>query len=178
MNQRSATPNVLKVGDRQCRIIHLNSFWIQRAVINTTVSPLKMFRLLTENTHKVSRDDKTCWDNTQTACPPGRLTWCPLVLERERAFLCFLQGSLAKFKCIIYSSKYIVCLGASVPFCFCVRLCVTLWTVAHQAPQSLGFSRKEFWSRLPCPPPGDLPDPGIEPVSSTSTWRDRQVLYH
>ena len=45
------------------------------------------------------------------------------------------------------------------------QLFVTLWTVAHQAPLSMGFSRQEFWSGLPCPPPGDLPDPGIEPVS-------------
>ena len=34
--------------------------------------------------------------------------------------------------------------------------------VAHQAPLSMGFSRQEYWSGLPCPPPGDLPDPGIE----------------
>ena len=45
---------------------------------------------------------------------------------------------------------------------------VTLWTVAHQAPLSMGFSRQEYWSELPCPPPGDLPDPGIEPVSLMS----------
>ena len=38
------------------------------------------------------------------------------------------------------------------------------WTVAGQAPLSMGFSRHECWSGLPCPPPGDLPDPGIEPV--------------
>ena len=44
-----------------------------------------------------------------------------------------------------------------------VRLFATLWTVAHQAPLSMGFfSRQEFWSGLPCPPPGDLPDSGIE----------------
>ena len=49
-----------------------------------------------------------------------------------------------------------------------VRLLVTPWTVAHQAPLSMGFSRQEYWSGLPCPPPGDLPDPGIEPVSLTS----------
>ena len=45
------------------------------------------------------------------------------------------------------------------------QLCVTLWIVAHQAPLSMGFSRQGYWSGLPCPPPGDLPDPGIEPVS-------------
>jgi len=39
------------------------------------------------------------------------------------------------------------------------------WTVAFQAPLSMGFSRQEYWSELPFPPPGDLPDPGIEPKS-------------
>ena len=42
---------------------------------------------------------------------------------------------------------------------------VILWTVAHQAPLSVGFSRHEYWSGLPRPPPGDLPYPGIEPAS-------------
>ena len=46
--------------------------------------------------------------------------------------------------------------------------CTTLWTVARQAPLSMGFSRQEYWSGLPCPPPGNLPDPGIEPTSLTS----------
>ena len=44
-----------------------------------------------------------------------------------------------------------------------VRLFATPWTVAHQAPLSWGLSRQEGWSGLPRPPPGDLPDPGIEP---------------
>ena len=48
----------------------------------------------------------------------------------------------------------------------CLTL-VTLWTVAHQAPLSMGFSRQEYWSGLPFPSPGDLPDPGIEPGSPT-----------
>ena len=46
-----------------------------------------------------------------------------------------------------------------------VRLFATLWTVAHQASLSMGFSRQEYWSGLPFPSPGDLPDPGIEPRS-------------
>ena len=46
-----------------------------------------------------------------------------------------------------------------------VRLFVTPWTVAHQAPLSMGFSRQEYWSGLPLPSPGDLPDSGIELVS-------------
>ena len=46
-----------------------------------------------------------------------------------------------------------------------VLLFATLWTVAHQAPLSMGFSRQEHWNGLPCPLPGNLPDPGIEPRS-------------
>ena len=50
--------------------------------------------------------------------------------------------------------------------CFsCVWFFVTLWTVALQAPQSMGFSRQACWSGLPCPPPGDLSNPGTEPTS-------------
>ena len=44
-----------------------------------------------------------------------------------------------------------------------------LWTVARQVPPSMGFSRQEYWKWLSCPPPEDLPDPGIEPVSLTSS---------
>ena len=55
-----------------------------------------------------------------------------------------------------------------------VRLFATPWTVARQAPLSVGFSRQEYWSGLPCPPPGDLPDPGMEPESFMSpTLADR-----
>ena len=53
--------------------------------------------------------------------------------------------------------------------CFsCVQLCVTLWTVAHQAPLSMGFSMQEYWSGLLCPATGHLSNPGIEPVSLMS----------
>ena len=47
-----------------------------------------------------------------------------------------------------------------------IQSCLTLcgpWIVAHQAPLSMGFPRQEYWSELPFPPPGALPDPGIEP---------------
>ena len=47
----------------------------------------------------------------------------------------------------------------------CVQLFIILWTVAHQAPLSMEFSRQEYWSGLLFPTPGDLPDPGIEPES-------------
>ena len=48
----------------------------------------------------------------------------------------------------------------------CLTLYNPLWTVAHWAPLSMGFSKQESWSGLPCPPPGDLPNPRIEPGSS------------
>ena len=50
-----------------------------------------------------------------------------------------------------------------------VRLFTTPWTVAHQAPLSMGFPRQDYWSGLPFPPPGDLPKPGIKPESPVSS---------
>ena len=47
-----------------------------------------------------------------------------------------------------------------------IRLFVTPWTVARQAPLSMGFCRQEYWSGFPGPPPGDLPNPGVEPCLS------------
>ena len=49
-----------------------------------------------------------------------------------------------------------------------VRLIVTLWTVAHQASLSMGFSSQEYWSGFPCPSSGNLPEPGIKPMSLMS----------
>ena len=71
-------------------------------------------------------------------------------------FTCFLlpENSLT-FKLDFYSS---------ISF----AIFATLWTVAYQASQSIGFSRQEYWSGLPLPSPGDLPDPGIEPGSPAS----------
>ena len=72
-------------------------------------------------------------------------------------------------KCIIYK-KYILSSLFSYPLSEVkslsrVRLFVTPWTVAHQASPSMEFSRHEYWSGLPFSPPGDLPDPEIEPRS-------------
>ena len=58
--------------------------------------------------------------------------------------------------------------------CFnCVRLLVTLWTLL-----SMGFSRQEYWSGLPCPTPGDLLNTGIQSESSYSSCIGREVLHH
>ena len=53
-----------------------------------------------------------------------------------------------------------------------VQLFAALWTVAHQAPLTMGFSRQEYWSGMPCPPPRDHPNPGIKPVFlMSSAWQ-------
>ena len=59
-----------------------------------------------------------------------------------------------------------------------VQLFATPWTVACQALLSMGFSREEYWSGVPCPFPGDLPDPGTELTSHYVSCLGRQVLYH
>ena len=64
-----------------------------------------------------------------------------------------------------------VCVCAHTCLCSVISDSATSWTVAHQAPLSTGFPRQEYWSGLPCPPPGDLLDPldpGIAPVSLAS----------
>ena len=62
--------------------------------------------------------------------------------------------------------------------CSVLWLFVTLWTVAHQAPLSMGFSRQEYWSGLPCPPPGDFPNPGTDtsPTPSFIACLDKALL--
>ena len=81
-------------------------------------------------------------------------------------------------------------LCCAVLSCFSrVRLFATPWTAARQAPLSMGFSRQECWNRLPCPPPEDLPDPGIKPVflmspelagrffTTSATWEAHHTFY-
>ena len=66
-----------------------------------------------------------------------------------------------------YIDAYSLC-GCMPSHFSCVWLFVTIWTVSHQAPLSMGFSRQEYRSGLPCPPPGGLPNPGIKPRSLKS----------
>ena len=69
------------------------------------------------------------------------------------------EGSRLQLKS--YITKDVCC---AVLSCFsCVWLFVTLWPITHQALLSMGLSRQKYWSGLPCPPPGDLPNPGSEP---------------
>ena len=69
------------------------------------------------------------------------------------------------FTCRLGSSKWHVCMLSHFTR---VWLFVTLWTAARQSPLSMGFSRQEYWSGLPFPPPGYLPNPGTQPMSPAS----------
>ena len=84
-----------------------------------------------------------------------------------------------------YTSPYVKQMCCAVLSHFiCVWFFVTLWTVAHQAPLSMTFSRHECWNGLPCPSPGDFPNPGTKPVSlmspelagrSFTTWETHKI---
>ena len=80
------------------------------------------------------------------------------------------------------TKKILINISTCMPSRFShVRLFVTLWTVAHQAPLSTGFSRQGYWSGLPCPSPGDLPDPGVKPTFSEPPalhWATRKTHKH
>ena len=69
----------------------------------------------------------------------------------------------------LYFSDFVlyvwVCVYVCAQLLSLVRLFATPWTVAHQAPLSMGFPRQEYWSGLPFPPPEDLLNPGIKPMS-------------
>ena len=79
------------------------------------------------------------------------------------------SSSISSIRAVMHVHMYLVALVVSDS--------VTPRTVARQAPWSMGFSRQEYWSGLPCSPPGDLPDPGIEPISP-ALQADSLLLSH
>ena len=101
--------------------------------------------------------DSTCLLSTESETPP--------TLWVEPNGMCFHKFS-RWFPCMLkfckHSWKYAKIL------CNRIQLFTTPWTVAHQAPLSVGFSKQEYWSGLPCPPPADLPDSWIKPWSHRS----------
>ena len=114
----------------------------------------------------------------------SRFTWvveCPSWLTEKLPIYQSLHFRVTEY------FYFFICMISAVLICFSqVGPLVTLWTVACEAPLSMEFSRQEYWSGLPCPPPGDLPLPGIElsvPVAPAlqadslllSQW---QVLIH
>ena len=70
---------------------------------------------------------------------------------------------VAKIVCVCVCAR--MCVHVSTQLLSCVQLFMAPWTLAYQAPLSLEFSSLEYWSSLPFPPPGDLPDPRVKPRS-------------
>ena len=112
-------------------------------------------------------------------CPLGSLgDWFQDIQQIPDAWLLksLILNSIvfSNSQCTSSYRLYIISRLLMVLVCVCAQLLSSVqlfaipWTVAYQASLSLKFSRQEYWSRLPCPPPGDLPDPGIEPMSLTS----------
>ena len=100
----------------------------------------------------------------------GFLIFCLFLNEFLLAYSCFtmlLVSAVPQNESAIHIHvRVCVCVCVCVPSRFGhVQLFETPWTVACQAPLSMGFSRQEYWRGLPCPPPGYLPNPGIKPLS-------------
>ena len=103
----------------------------------------------------------------------GRQTWAVAPVPSDSIVYVGLGRRPGGADSFCYFCPFIQLWGAcSVPACVhvcsCDKLFVTPWTIVHQAPLSMGFSRQEYWSGLPFPPPGDLPNPGSEPMSPVS----------
>ena len=88
-----------------------------------------------------------------------------LHLKSRQPLTCFLSPEISllsvEFSINMYSSFFLFWSGAGAQMLTYVRLSATPWTVAHQALCPWGFSRQEYWNGLPCPPLGDLPNPGM-----------------
>ena len=120
--------------------------------------------------------------------PHFHLCWFILPPPPDSPGYKVLDGRNLVFFFFFFFWLHHVACGISVPWPLkvCMRMLSHVqffcdpWTVAHQAPLSMGFSRQEYWSRLPCPSPGDLPHPGIKPTSLVSLpWQaDSLPLRH
>ena len=107
------------------------------------------------------------------------------LLAVQGSLKCLLQHHSSKASLLWHSAFFMIQLShphttagnnmRAKLFQSCLTLCDLM---DHQAPLSMGFSRQEYQSGFPCPRPGNLPDPGVEPMSLTPTCVARWVLYH
>ena len=131
----------------------INSKYIERSLCNfSSRDPREWDRFL----------KKCIWEFSN--CEPAKYMLISTIFEYF-CFAFFFHYKSLRLKCFL---KHVLS---------CVWLIVTSRTVAHQAPLSMEFSRQEYWSGLLFPPPGDLPDPGLNPMSCIS-FIGRWVLYH
>ena len=126
----------------------------------------------------LENEEKTKWLSFSQKLNDNVLL-CPL---DSREAICTWQNEIKRPRMLSLAELYIFCpireFVCVLSHFSRVQLFANLWPVAHQAPLSMGFSRQEYWSGLPCLPPGDLPDPG-SPTSpalaggfftTTATW--------
>ena len=121
-----------------------------------------------------------CTHSTATTTKTRKDVLLSSVIFHRNFFLNHLKYEIKK---VMSSFNWKNCIMVCVYVCVCVCVCalaralslfsriwlfMRLWTIARQAPQSMGFSRQEYWSGLPFPLPGDLPHSGMEPVSPVS----------
>ena len=92
----------------------------------------------------------------------GHVFTCPVTWVHVSGVCCPAHAASSGGCAFLHFTVLYACV-LSYDFSY-ARLCATLWAVACQAPLSMGFCRQEYWSRLSCPPPRDLPDPGFEPT--------------
>ena len=104
-----------------------------------------------EPTHQ-GRRHKRCRFDPWVRKIPWRRAWQPTLVGHNWKQLS-LNAHIYRSWFVAYKTKFFIVVSG----------CATLWTAACQAPLSMGFSRQESWSGLPFPPPGDLPNPGVEP---------------
>ena len=91
---------------------------------------------------------------------------CTSFINNQGIDCAFLSITFSEFSVyMLYHQHSSLMKKVKVKLLIHVRLFVTPWTVTYQAPLSMGFSRQEYWSGVPLPSPGDLPNPGIEPGS-------------
>ena len=114
-----------------------------------------------------------CWKRLLRVTWTARRSNQPILKQVNPEYS--LEGLMLKLKlqCFGHLMQRAACLVSSV-----VSDSVTPWTMACQAPLSMGFSRQEYWSGLPCSPPGDLPDPGIKPTPLMTPALSGRFLNH
>ena len=136
------------------QILHILTFWSIHQDPEQVLTTLWTFASSVGSQISHSRDSSVlCYTYVITVCRSDS----PIGLHASKEQKQFIK--------IYFPNIYHGCMLS----CFShVWLIVTLWTIAHQVSLSTGFFRQEYWSRFPCPPLGDLPDPGIKLVSPAS----------
>ena len=116
---------------------------------------------------------KCIWGSPVWLSQNARPKFCYDTLTLSKALFLGENVHLHNFiKTCIYKIYNEIIIHVCTPSHFShVQLCATLWTIAHQAPLSMGFSRQEYWSGLPCPPTGNLSTQGLDPCLLCPLWQ-------